>query len=388
VPWENAPALVLEPPAGGSLYPQCYFGKQVKSGIAFMRENNFCRYGTHCTEAPFPSGNYGTGLRPFVMWGQSFTMHYALTGDPDSGAGASYATRMSLAYAERDPQPYGQHVLTFGMSTMQLLRYARAVGDNAVLELPAKIWREWPYDPDRHNLATQPDSQGGDMTPNDTYNMKMVGATACWLLGKHLGDEFLMERGRDSVLNFILPGFLPEGYWFYRPGSPEGYVVDGVMQQNHYDGFVKAMLARLLVHPEWRAEPVALDVLQRGMDFVLKHLTLEHDGGRTMTWELYRGLEFGTNEAHSRHIGHAGMYAEAMMVLSRYVDSKYLRPLEQSMQYVYDSRDSEDLKDYWDNSWLYGMYVGLFSLAQSGVHFEGEPRELRLRLDEEAAPCI
>lgn len=386
VPWEPPPPLRKKPSPAAPLQPEIYFNDQLQSGIGQMRDYNFCRWGTHCTEQPVPQGSCGTGMRPFAMWANSFTLHYQLTNDPESGAAAYYSSRMIHGFTEQGPQPHQQHVLTFGVGTMSLLRLVRATGDAGLLSLVADIWRRWPYDEERHNLATEPSIEGGDTTPNDTYNMKMVGATAMWLLGKYLDDKALMSRARDSVLNFVLPGLQPEGYWYYRPGSPEGEIVNGIMSNNHYDGFVKYLVSRLLMHEEWRNEPGVLDALRRGMDFTLNKLT--EDDGRVLTYELHPGAKYGPRETLARNLGHGCMFAEPLAVLAQYVDKSYLQPLQRSLQYVYDQRDNPVLEGYWDNAWFYSVYTGLFSLSALGYSFEGTPQQLSLRQPAATEPIL
>lgn len=378
VSWESPYPLAEVLGRGGALQPENYFEAPVKSGISFMRETNFCRYGTHCLETTVPPGIVGTGMRPFAMWGNSFSLHYILTGDDESGAAGHYCANMVNAYIERRPNPHQHHILPTGIATMTLLRYARASARPDLLDQCLDLWRRWPYDYDRHNLATEPAADGGDTTANDTYNMKLVGACAIWLLGKYRGDEGLMERARDSVLKFIMPGLRPEGFWYYRPGSPEGALVNGLQTHNHYDGFVKMLLSRLLMHPEWRAEPGVMQGFRRGMDFSLRHLTA--DDGRTLKWELHPGVTYGPHETLARYLGHAGMFCEPLYVLAKHCDPSYLQPLQRSLQTVYDLRHNELLADYWDNSWLYSIYGGLFTLSSLGVEFERTPDSLQLSL--------
>src|SRR5262249_27569875 len=71
VPWKPAPKLKKPPVRSTSpVQPENYFDKQMASGIRWMRENNFCRWGTHCTDAPHPGGSVGKGSdRLYGMWG-------------------------------------------------------------------------------------------------------------------------------------------------------------------------------------------------------------------------------------------------------------------------------------------------------------------------------
>jgi hypothetical protein len=314
------------------------------------------------------------------MWGNSFSLHYALTGDGESGAAADYCARIAHGFMEMAPQPYGQHLLPFGIAVMTLLRYAKATGSDELLQLPADIFQRWPYDFARHNPATEPDDSGGDMTPNDTFNMKLVGACAMWLLGHHIGDTELKERGRDCVVNFVLPEMQEAGFWFYRPGSPEGSLKDGIQSHNHYDGFVKQLLSRLLMHQEWRDTPGVLATLKRGMDFSLHHLSV--DAGRILKWELHPDTVYGPRQTLARYFGHAGMFCDPLYVLARWSDPAYLEPLQKSIQLIYDGRDLPVMADYWDNSWFYSVYAGLFSLSWLGVEFGGSAQALQLSLGE------
>jgi hypothetical protein len=385
VAWKPAPPIQGKG-SGGALQPENYFNTQLKSGIPYLRNYNFCRYGTHCTEAPVRPGNVGTGMRAFAMWGNSFSQHWMLTGDEDSGAAAKYCAQMVNGYIAEGPAPHFQHLLTMGIATMMLLRYARAADDTSILQLSHSIWKHWPYDWERHSLATQPNVGGTDTTPNDTHNMKAVGACAAWLLGKYMGDSDLMEKGKDCIMNFILPNLLPEGYWLYRPGSPEGEIVDGVQSNNHYDGFVKQLLSRLLMYPEWREIPGVMDALRRGMDFTIGKLS--EVKGNELLWELHRDAHYGPRETLARYIGHAGMLTEPVWVLAKYCDASYLKPLQQSVQYAYNRRDDELMKDYWDNAWFYSIYVGLFTLSGLGVKFEGEPDNLQLDISATTEPVL
>jgi hypothetical protein len=293
---------------------------------------------------------------------------------------------MVNAYMQRGPTPHQQHILQMGISSMMLLRYARATDHPELLELAGDILQAWPYDWNRHNMATEPARDGGDITANDTYNMKMAGVCGMWLTGKYLGREDLMEKARDCVINFVLPALQPAGYWFYRPGAPEGEIKNGIQTHNHYDGFVKLLVSRLLMHEEWRKEPGVFDALQKGMDFSIQNLC--DDDGRTLKWELHPGVEYGPRETRARYLGHAGMFCEPLWVLAKYRDEKYLQPLQRSVQFAYDLRGDEVLKDYWDNSWLYSIYGGLFTLSAKGVRFGGTPKNIQLQLGEVPAGIL
>ena len=238
----------------------------------------------------------------------------------------------------------------------------------------------------RHGADQRAGADGGDLTPNDTYNMRMVGAAAMWLVGRYLKDEELMRKGRDCVLNFILPAMRPEGYWCYRPDSPEGKIVNGIPSSNHYDGFVKQILARLLFHPEWRQEKAALNALRRGVDYALKNLVVQN--ARMLRFELYPGAHFPPREELAKYLGHAGMYAEPLSLLALYADPAYLEPLRKSVQFAYDHRDDPVFEGYWDNSWLYGLYVGLMNLSRLGFRFGGAPDRLTLQAPERAEPFL
>jgi hypothetical protein len=379
VDWTDAPARkVLPPPSSSPPQPELLLARQIASGVQSLRTHGFCRWGTHCNQNPVPPGSYwmGGSDRLYAMWGSTFEMQYLLTGDPETGAAAWYCVRDCLQMAERDCEPHHKHCLSFGMASMMMVRFARIADRPDLIEPLARIWRKWPYDRHRHNMATQPNAEGGDHTPNDTYNMKAVGAAAMWLVGRYLNDLDLMEKGEDCVMRFVLPAMQPEGYWYYRPGSPEGAIVRGIQRNNHYDGFVKSLLARLLFHPEWREKKDVMDAVRRGVDFTLQHLTAQD--GRTLTFELHPDARFPPREELARYLGHAGMYAEPLSLLAIYENSTYLEPLRKSMQFVFDHREDAILADYWDNAWLYGLYVGALNLSRLGFQFRGTPENLAL----------
>jgi hypothetical protein len=381
VPWKPAPKL--KPGARRSaapVQPENFFGAQIVSGIGSMRKHGFCRWGTHCNDAPLPPGSvWKGGDRLYGMWGTTFGAHYAVTGDEQSGAAAWYAVRQCLESLKRESAPHHKHCLSFGIATEMMLQFAQAIGRPALLKPVARIWRAWPYDSKRHTMATQPTAAGGDHTPNDTYNMRMKGALAMWLTGRFVGDRELMARGRDCVFRFILPAIQPEGYWYYRPMSPEGEIVNGIMSNNHYDGFVKHMLAKLLLHPEWRKEKGVMATLRRGMDFTIQHLAAQDE--RTLRWELYlKPQRHPPRVQLAQQLGHAGMFCAPLAVLALYEDPRYLEPLRKSVQHACDLRDAPLLKGYWDNAWLYSLYGGLLTLSRLGFWFEGTPERLTLRL--------
>lgn len=389
LPWEPAPQRKVVPPPPTPLQPETYFRDAIASGVQSMRTYGFCRWGTHCNEKPAPAGSHymGGSDRLYSMWGSTFSLHYMLTGDAETGAGAWYCVRDCLDMAQqRESKPHQKHCLSFGMVSMMMVRFARAMGRPDWIEPLAVIWRQWPYDEARHTMATQPSVDGGDLTPNDTYNMRMVGATAMWLVGKYLNDQDLMRKGKDCVLNSILPALRPEGYWCYRPNSPEGKIVNGIPSSNHYDGFVKQLLARLLFHPEWRQEKAAMSALQRGVDYALKNLVVQD--ARTLRYELYPDAHFPPRESLAKYLGHAGMYAEPLSLLALYADPSYLDPLRKSVQFAYDHRDDPVFTDYWDNSWLYGCYVGLMNLSRLGFRFGGSPDRLTLQPPDHPDPFL
>jgi hypothetical protein len=377
VSWDPAPPRAIETARSASaLRPAVYWSEQIGAGVKQLHQYGFCRYGTHCNEAPGGRGSWGAGDRSFQMWGHTFTMQYAMSGDANVGEAAWYCARMLRELTRQHPEPHRLHCLSFGMNTMMMIRLARLVERPELLELAVPAWKQWPYDEKRHNFATQPAADGGDQTPNDTYNMKMIGATAAWMLGKYMGDNELMAKGRDSVMNFILPAIQPAGYWLYRPGSPEGKIINGIMANNHYDGFVKTTLAELLMHDEWRAEKGVMQTLRRGVDFVLQNLVDQNE--RTLRFELHSGANYGPHEAMAKYLGHAGMYAGPLSLLALHEDKKYLEPLRKSMQFVYDQRDLPLMRDYWDNCWLFSCYSNMLELSRRGLEFGGTAERLTL----------
>jgi len=381
VPWKPAPKLKRVPVRSSSpLQPENYFEKQMASGISWMREHNFCRWGTHCTDVPHAGGSNTKGSdRLYGMWGSTFVSQYAVTSDAEFGAAASFTVRQCLELLKRESAPHLKHALSFGIATEMMVQYATAIGRPEMMKPVAKIWRAWPYDFKRHTMATQPNIDGGDHTPNDTYNMRIKGALSMWVVGKCVGDKELMERGRDCVVNSILPAMEPAGYWFYRPMCPEGKLINGVMSSNHYDGFVKHMLAKLLLYPEWRKEKGVRKALRAGMDFDLKHLTVQEEN--SMHWKLHLEPDnFPPRVQLAQHLGHAGMFCQPLAVLALYEDAKYLEPLRKSVQHTYDLRQSPLLVDYWDNAWLHALYSGLLTLSQLGFRFEGSADQLQLHM--------
>ncbi len=380
IPWAPAPprrTQVATSPA--PLQPENWFTAQIAAGIPSMRENGFCRWGTHCTNEPMPPCSvWKGGDRTMGMWGTSFASQYLVKDDAAAGAAAWFCVRHTLGLAQRENAPHHKHCLSFGIASEMVDIFAEAVGQPELMAPLAAIWRAWPYDRLKHNLATQPAADGSDLTPNDTYNMKMKGALVMWLVGHRVGDAQLMERGRDSVLRFILPGLRPEGFWYYRPMCPEGEIRDGVMANHHYDNFVKHMLAKLLLHEEWRREPEVMAAMRRGVDFSLRHLCVEDD--RTLRWELYRdgAQRFPPRVHQAQYLGHTGMMCMPLAVLAKYVDRGYLEPLRKSVQFAYDLRSSPELADYWDNAWFYSIYSGLLTLSRLGFRFGGTPERLTL----------
>lgn len=174
--------------------------------------------------------------------------------------------------------PYPPSFCQQGRWSREALRAAQLTGNQKALGWMCQMFNAWPYDKEGHRFVERfmpgihlPQSVNGFLT---TYNMIADGTVNCWILAKQTGCDELLEKARDTLCNFILPGQREDGLWSYhaKRNVDMGLYNDGEEEYN-YNLYLLYILSHLLYDEEARA--LIQEPLRRSFD------------------ELYRRFNFG-----------------------------------------------------------------------------------------------
>ncbi|MBQ1264548.1 MAG: hypothetical protein IIY04_03935 [Oscillospiraceae bacterium] len=173
--------------------------------------------------------------------------------------------------------PFPPSLCQQGRWSREALRAAQITGNKKALGWLSEMFNAWPYDKQRHRFVERfmpgvhlPTSVNGFLT---TYNMISDGTVNAWILAKETGNEELLEKARDTICNFVLPGQLENGLWNYHaPREVDmGDLNDGEEEYN-YNLYLLYILSHLLYDEEARAliqEPIrrSFDELYRRFNY-------------------------------------------------------------------------------------------------------------------------
>ncbi len=180
--------------------------------------------------------------------------------------------------------PFPPSLCQQGRWSREALRAAQLTGNKKALGWMCEMYNAWPYDKKGHRFVERfmpgthlPTSVNGFLT---TYNMIADGTVNSWILAKETGCEELLEKARDTLCNFILPGQRTDGLWSYhaKRDVDMGLFNDGEDEYN-YNLYLLYILSHLLYDEEARA--LIQEPLRRSFD------------------ELYRRFNFGDGSMYA-----------------------------------------------------------------------------------------
>lgn len=202
---------------------------------------------------------------------------------------------------------------------------ARATGDRTALNWLMDMMDRWPYLPEQHRFVerllagpAKPTSVGGF---SHTYNMTAEGAVDGWMLGLATGNQALMDRCEDQILNYTLPGQRADGHWDYRARSESMTETESCLPEEYnYSFYTALVLSNLLAFPQWKDRIVgpvrkSYDALRKAFEYPdgsiyapvhwgWNHLWESTSFSMLMAWRLYKhaGLkEYGPVVARALH---------------------------------------------------------------------------------------
>jgi hypothetical protein len=292
------------------------------------------------------------------------------TGDPL----ARDLAKACLVYARRTCARHGgvyfwptevPNLCMQGRVLKQLYRAAQILHDRATLRFIGRWLRAWPAVPEEHRLVERlvPGllRQGRPVEHNrgssQPYNMELEGAGIAWLIGHELGDEVLMERGRDTVLNYFLPGQRPDGLWDYAPGRGA--------EEVGYCLYALYLAAALLPFPEWR------DTLAPPLDRALQEIerrSLLPDGA------VYAHFHWGWDHIWETTV----FYAHVAWMLQKYGGYDRSNRIARALHWFLECR----LGDDWTaRRWMLSGRMALFDLIRERVDVEGEASSMAQKVE-------
>lgn len=164
-----------------------------------------------------------------------------------------------------------------GRSFKILLHAAQLVGDTEAYSWIADLLAAWPYDEKKHRFVERYMAGVGYATHIngfcDVYNMLAEGAADAWCAGHLAGNRTLVERARDSVVHFLLPGQREDGLWSYhcKRDIDMGKMNDGEDEYN-YNLYLLYVLSPLLEIEE--ARELVAEPLMRSFDVLYERFAL------------------------------------------------------------------------------------------------------------------
>lgn len=381
--------------ATDDLNPEHYFKKHL---LVPARKINQLGYRAFYPTSGESSNNLWSGGRS--LQGQrilgeycgSLALAYRLTGKPEY----YYASRIAYEILERniwrtrwgwawgiETFREGENLLELGLCAQGVYEFYKITGDKRLLHSVHRILDSWPYNGKHHIPFVEVHQDGKEIHPSYPFNMIAVGCAAIWLISKALNNKRLQRIVKETVHHFLLPMMEPDGHWQYafhyeekekRP-EPAGH---------HYDMLTKRNLARLLEFPEWREDSAFMDAMIRGVEFSLGTCSVEF--ADEFVWSSHytdrKGPHFSIN--------HAGLMVSVLALMAKYADRKYMQPLEQTLRYLYEERDRDDLPHGldWQSGWMHShVLVPLLNVRESGFCVVGESAH-RLQVELQERTCL
>jgi len=289
-----------------------------------------------------------------------FSVLYRLGGDPEDGEFAKACLRhlkrsavcVHGTYIWSLPTP---STCDHGRYWTNMLFAAECLEDEDTLSWLEGTIKAWPYFEDRglFYVHFSPVTLK-EHAHNHPYNMELEAAVPAWIVGRKLGNEVLMERGRRVVEDFFLANQRPDGLWDY---DYEG--VYGTESLEYlYSAYSVLLASRLLAYPEWRE--VLFGPLKRSLDATLRDC-LREDGS------IYTPTHWGWG-----HIWEStALVCTAAWYLQRYCGVDYGEIIARGVDWVIRCRLKEG--DFDPPPQECGLVTQhLAELAYRGVEVEGE----------------
>lgn len=121
-----------------------------------------------------------------------------------------------------------------------------------------KMLSAWPYEAEHHCFVERfaagthdPTSVNGFLR---TFNMICEGTADAWMVAKQTRNDELLEKARDTLCHYILPGQREDGLWNYHSKREVdmGLLNDGETEYN-YNLYLLSILINFLLDDEGRA---------------------------------------------------------------------------------------------------------------------------------------
>lgn len=273
----------------------------------------------------YPKGPHHNMISPEAACREAYVLatSYSLSGDPLLAEKAeTFLDYAGKSLIEKDgvvywPAPVAS-LCSMGRWAREAFRAAQILHYQPAMQWLGKLLDSWPYDYENHRFVERfleathyPTSVHGFLT---TYNMIAEGAADSWLVAFETGHESLVEKAKDTIINFILPGQGEDGIWNYSAPKTEnmGLLNDGEKEFN-YCLYLVYILSNLLEKTD--AREVLKDPLSRAMDTLLDRF-LNADGSiytpvhwgwdhiyestlltSVICWRLYRYCGFSRYES-------------------------------------------------------------------------------------------
>ena len=313
-------------------------------------------------------------------------------------AACSFAERIGLAYhltGDKKFEDAGKHTLDYigrslirngyvywpmplvtmcrqGRWAMCALQAAKYLDDKNALAWLDEMFSSWPYDWEKHRFVERfvpmtqyPSSINGCLT---IVNMLAEGVVDSWLVAEKTGNEELLKKAKDTLINTILPAQMECGTFPYhiKRDVDMGILNDGEDEYN-YALYLIYLLSELLEVDEARA--IILEPVKKAMNFLIGefgfsdgslyapvHWGWDHHLESTIflsviAWRMYRfcGLEeYDSICARALHwllvvdFG-AGMYNNGLSVCGLYWNPALMRMMAEGLHVTGDVADTADI---------------------------------------------
>jgi len=396
----SLPKSTIRNPKSDDLNPEHYFEKHLIIPAQKINQLGYKAFYPACAnnKKALQNGAFGAtggerflqGQRIFGEYCGSLALAYRLTGKPEY----YHASHIAYEILERniwktqwgwawgiETFREGENLLELGLCAQGVYEFYKITGDKRLLHRVHKVLDSWPYNKKHHIPFIEVHRDGKEIHPSYPFNMVAVGCAAMWFIAMAVKDKALQQKVKDTLHHFLLPMMEEDGHWRYafhyeeeekRP-EPAGY---------HYDMFTKRNLARLLEFPEWRDDSKFMEAMIKGAEFNLTACAVEK--GNMLIWSD----QYTEQKGPQFSINHAGLMVALLALMVKYVDKKYLKPLEQTVRFLYHERDRKDLPHSvdWKSGWIHShTLVPLFNVREYGFRVVGESvKRLQVELEAEA----
>ncbi|MBQ1263862.1 MAG: hypothetical protein IIY04_00405 [Oscillospiraceae bacterium] len=313
-------------------------------------------------------------------------------------AACSMAERFGLAYkltGEKKYEDAGKHTLDYigrslirngyvywpmplvtmcrqGRWAMCALQAAENLNDKNALAWLEEIFVNWPYDWEKHRFVERfvpmtqyPSSINGCLT---IVNMLAEGVVDSWLVATHTGNQELIEKAKDTLVNTILPAQMESGMFPYhiKRDVDMGILNDGEDEYN-YALYLVYLLSELFKIDE--AREILLEPMKKAFDYLVGefgfsdgsmyapvHWGWDHHLESTIfmsviAWRFYRFCGLSEYESVCARALHwlmvvdfgAGMYNNGMSVCGLYWNPALMRMMAEGLNVTGDVAEKSEI---------------------------------------------